>query len=123
MNRDASCQLVVTADTVGSMLRAGMEEIGKLAAPARQGMESGETRSRIERGGEERWWQGQDSNLRPSGYEPDELPGCSTLLQTELEKRSSAYSVGRTFGPRAKNGEQGSTTPEAAHVGRYLICG
>ena len=24
--------------------------------------------------------QGQDLNLRPSGYEPDKLPGCSTLL-------------------------------------------
>ena len=29
----------------------------------------------------EDWEQGQDSNLRPSGYEPDELPDCSTLLQ------------------------------------------
>ena len=27
------------------------------------------------------WEQGQDLNLRPSGYEPDELPDCSTLLQ------------------------------------------
>ena len=26
------------------------------------------------------WEQGQDLNLRPSGYEPDELPDCSTLL-------------------------------------------
>lgn len=26
---------------------------------------------------------GQDLNLRPSGYEPDELPGCSTPRHEE----------------------------------------
>ncbi len=32
-------------------------------------------------------WQGQDLNLRPSGYEPNELPNCSTLLSPTLLHR------------------------------------
>ena len=31
-----------------------------------------------------RWWRGSDLNQRPSGYEPDELPDCSTPRR-ELE--------------------------------------
>ena len=34
------------------------------------------------KGGYEDWWRGGDLNFRPSGYEPDELPDCSTPRRT-----------------------------------------
>jgi hypothetical protein len=45
----------------------------------------------------ENWLRGLDLNQRPSGYEPDELPGCSTprdknswdINSLQIEKRPS----------------------------------
>src|SRR4029078_2894184 len=34
-----------------------------------------------------RWWRGWDLNPRPSGYEPDELPDCSTPRRTNQATR------------------------------------
>src|SRR5262249_5762801 len=33
------------------------------------------------------WWRGRDLNPRPSGYEPDELPDCSTPRRTRHASR------------------------------------
>ena len=38
-----------------------------------------------------RWWRGEDLNLRPSGYEPDELPDCSTPRRSRHPTRPTRH--------------------------------
>ena len=53
-------------------------------------------------------WRGQDLNLRPSGYEPDELPDCSTprWVRTTLAAAAKVKSVGVTVTTKASNDDR-----------------
>lgn len=42
---------------------------------------------------------GQDLNLRPSGYEPDELPGCSTPRYYFTAERAACATLFVRHGP------------------------
>ena len=61
-------------------------------------------------------------NLRPSGYEPDELPGCSTPRQSEnrerrAEDRGAVLRLG--FSEEEALKEDGRSDPENAMTGIF----
>ena len=69
------------------------------------------------------WLRGLDLNQRPSGYEPDELPGCSTPriyygeMEAGIKSKSSLHVRIRAFAPfgdepidsRGENGQRHGT--------------
>jgi hypothetical protein len=63
-------------------------------------------RERVFAGVNCRWLRGQDLNLRPSGYEPDELPGCSTPRQWSEVSRGGRCALTRLSGSGRGPGKQ-----------------
>ena len=57
-------------------------------------------------------WRGQDSNLRPRGYEPRELPGCSTARCV----RGNCIAAGRSCRP-SKTAQSGEKAMESRSCG------
>ena len=74
-HENGQMQITVRGRFAGVMQAAGLVE--------RYGLKTKKPRKRKLPGLTYRWLRGQDLNLRPSGYEPDELPGCSTPRQSE----------------------------------------
>src|SRR5690606_28251211 len=57
------------------LIPAGLRRVRSILLPQRNETDEGPGRCP---GPSLTWWRGWDLNPRPSGYEPDELPDCST---------------------------------------------
>ena len=70
-----------------------------------------------------RWWRGRDLNPRPSGYEPDELPDCSTPrrgARLPLPAAPLAGALSARCGPYAPEPEP-VPDPEDPPPGRVVV--
>ena len=63
-------------------------------------------------------WRGQDLNLRPSGYEPDELPDCSTPRCLLHDSGQRARPAAAPFG----TGDGDTTTPLGTPSTKIVNC-
>src|ERR1019366_6735544 len=67
------------------------------------------------------WWRGQDLNLRPSGYEPDELPDCSTPRREGTEYHSSRGTRPAPPGSAPVSRDQLDSADAAAEPGLVVV--
>ncbi len=67
----------------------------------------------------QRWGQRHDLNVRPSGYEPDELPGCSTL--TRDQERSYDNLVDMTRGGASAGGRATAKIQREQALSQYQL--
>jgi len=67
------------------------------------------------------WWRGQDLNLRPSGYEPDELPDCSTPRRASED--TSTEPVPSTRSQRPLRSPAEALSGPQSHQGEVQLVG